>query len=446
MTPYSALVYFETLGCKLNFAESSSLSQSISEKGFKLVNLPELANYCIINTCSVTENADSKCKKLIRDFKRVNPATKIIIIGCYAQLKPEEIMAIDGVDLVLGAGDKFKLLDFLGQFENENINYFQNKLFHEFTPIQEIVDFYPSHSVSERTRSFLKVQDGCDYSCSFCTIPLARGKSRNGTIHQITTQAKSLAALGVKEIVITGINLGDFGKSTNESFLDLIKALEEVNSISRFRVSSIEPNLLSSEIIQFMANSSRFMPHFHIPLQSGSDFILGLMKRRYKTSLYKEKINLIHDLIPEAGIGVDVIVGFPGEGEGEFLETYQFLKELDISYLHVFPYSERNNTFALSLPNKVSGTEKTKRVKLLHDLSLNKTISFTQKNLHKEYPVLLEKASNHDFMVGFTPNYIKLEVPYKAEWANQIILIPIKTDNSILKSYARQPVEYVPNS
>lgn len=444
MTPYSSTVKLETLGCKLNFAESASLSRSLEESGFQMSSDYEKADYFVINTCSVTDNADQKCRKLIRDFKKSNLNSKIIILGCYAQLKPEEIQSIEGVDLVLGAGDKFRLSEFLKGLEMNQPGIPQRK------DINEIKEFFPSYSLGERTRSFLKVQDGCDYSCTFCTIPLARGKSRNGSIKDIVNDALILGEKGIQEIVLTGVNIGDFGKTTGESFFQLIKCLDEVESIARFRISSIEPNLLTPEIIEFVAGSKRFMPHFHIPLQSGSNTILGLMRRRYRAETYKEKIKEIHSLMPNPGIGVDVIVGFPGETETEFMETYQFLESLEISYLHVFSYSERENTLAKSMEGKVKPQIKSQRSALLHDLSEAKSEEFARKNLGRILPILFERVPKDGKMKGFSPNYIQLENPFNSEWINRIVPIQVTENNSILKSISTpfkiQTPVYVSNS
>jgi threonylcarbamoyladenosine tRNA methylthiotransferase MtaB len=430
LTPHSAIVHFETLGCKLNFAESSSISRSVEESGFQIARNGQSADYYIINTCSVTENADDKCKKLIRDFKKINPNSRILIIGCYAQLKPEEIQKIQDVDLVLGAGDKFRLVEFLKSFESDHI------LRPQHYTIREVHEFYPSYSLGERTRSFLKVQDGCDYTCTFCTIPLARGISRNGSIQKIVENARLLGTKGIKEIVLTGVNIGDFGKSTQESFLGLIQELDKIETIARFRISSIEPNLLSSEIIQFVSGSQRFMPHFHIPLQSGSNTILGLMRRRYRKEAYRDKIQEIQGSFFNPGIGVDVIVGFPGETEQEFMETFHFLESLDISYLHVFSYSERENTLAKGMTGKLSPQIKSKRSKILHELSTRKSLGFIEKNLGNIYPVLFERAPRDGKMQGFTPNYISLETAYNPEWINQIIPFQVNKNNSLLQSLA----------
>ncbi len=453
MTPHSATVCFETLGCKLNFAETAAIAQSVESKGFSVVTFDQKVDYYVINTCSVTENADKKCKKLIKDFKRINPTGSVVIIGCYAQLKPDEILAIKGVDLVLGASDKFKLGDFLSELVLDDSHNSRPK----FPSITSVEEFYPAYSLGERTRSFLKVQDGCDYSCTFCTIPLARGKSRNGTIESIVKNAREIGAdrfdisqgdisqgdpsVGnffqiqkIREIVLTGVNIGDFGKTTGESFLELIRALDQISTIDRYRISSIEPNLLTPEIIEFVARSDRFMPHFHIPLQSGSDAILGRMRRRYRTEFYERKIKEIRNLLPFAGIGVDVIVGFPGENEEEFIKTYQFIESLDISYLHVFTYSERDNTIAVDFPQKVPPQEKAYRSKKLHELSSEKQQIFIERNLGQSFPVLFERGQKNGFMHGFTPNYIRLEVPYNPQWMNQIITIPVEDHNSLLKS------------
>lgn len=428
MTPQPRSVFFETLGCKLNFAETSAISQKLSDAGFHLVKSVDLADFLVVNTCSVTDNADQKCRKLIRDFKKINDQIQVIIIGCYAQLKPQEILEIPGVDLVLGAQDKFRLGEFLLDLSKENwVNP-------TYPAIEEVKTFHPSYSIGERTRSFLKVQDGCDYSCTFCTIPLARGQSRNGKISEIKESVLNILKNGVREIVLTGVNIGDFGKTTGESFLELIRELDQMEGVDRFRISSIEPNLLVSEIIELVSKSKRIMPHFHIPLQSGSDKILGAMRRRYRSQIYRNKIEEIRDKIPHAGIGVDVIVGFPGEGEFEFQETYDFLEELDISYLHVFSYSERENTLAKSLSGKISPAVKSWRSKKLHELSERKNMQFIEKFIGTTLPVLFERSVKDKRIHGFTPNYLKIESEYNPEWINQIVPVEITYQNTALKS------------
>jgi threonylcarbamoyladenosine tRNA methylthiotransferase MtaB len=402
-------VAFYTLGCKLNYSETSTIARNFEEKGYRKVEFSDTPDIFIINTCSVTENADKKCAKVVREARTISPNGYIAIIGCYAQLKPKEISEIPGVDAVLGASEKFRLIELLDGF----IRPEQPKIFS--SEIEEVKTFNTSYSLFDRTRTFLKVQDGCDYSCSFCTIPLARGSSRSDSIENIVNTAKEIALTEVKEIVLTGVNTGDFGLQNGvreERFFDLVKALDEVEGIDRFRISSIEPNLLHDEIIEFVATSRRFVPHFHIPLQSGSNKILKLMRRRYQRELYTAKVEKIKSEMPHACIGVDVIVGFPGETHEDFLDTYQFLNELNISYLHVFTYSERDNTLAANMPDSVSGKERNERSKMLHILSDKKRRAFYDSNLGREFTVLFENDIEDGQMHGFTENYIRVSAKY----------------------------------
>lgn len=403
-----------TLGCKLNFSETSSIARMFEEEGFARVEFDEHPDIYVINTCSVTENADKKCKQLVNKALKVNPNAFIAIIGCYAQLKPEEIAKIYGVDLVLGASEKFKILEHFSNTEkNEKASVYASK-------IKEVNEFVPSYSKGDRTRSFLKIQDGCDYFCTFCTIPLARGKSRNDSIAETIKVAEEVAKTNVHEVVLTGVNIGDFGQGEGETFFDLVKELDKVEGIERFRISSIEPNLLNNDIIQLVSQSNRFMPHFHVPLQSGSNKILELMRRKYKKELYVERVNEIKRLMPHACIGVDVIVGFPNETEEDFLETYQFLNELPVSYLHVFTYSERQNTTANKMAEVVPKEERSKRSKMLHILSEKKRRQFYAEHIGKTYQVLFESENHEGFLHGFTENYIKVKVPYQKELENTI--------------------------
>jgi threonylcarbamoyladenosine tRNA methylthiotransferase MtaB len=409
-------VAFYTLGCKLNFAETSTIARSFTDKGYQKVSFGEPTDVYVINTCSVTDHADRKCRKVVNEGLKISPMARVVIIGCYAQLKPEEISGIPGVDLVLGANAKF---DAVSQLENLGSAKEARII---SGSIGEIRDFKSSFSLSDRTRTFLKVQDGCDYPCTYCTIPLARGKSRSGSIADVLNQASEIAASGVKEIVLTGVNTGDFGIQDGlrkEKFFDLIKALDKDSKVSRIRISSIEPNLLSDEIIDFVAESSRFVPHFHIPLQSGSNAILGLMKRRYRKELYQNRVERIRNKMPDACIGVDVITGFPGEDHERFLETYHFLNELDIQYLHVFPYSERPNTEAAGLPGKVPGRETSERVKMLQILSEKKRRRFYESQLGRQTEVLFEASQTKGMMEGFTRNYVKVCAPYDPMWVNE---------------------------
>ncbi len=409
-----------TLGCKLNFSETSTVARMFQEEGFARVDFNEAPDVYVINTCSVTENADKKCKQLVKKALKVNPDAFIAIIGCYAQLKPEEIARIDGVDMVLGASEKFKIVEHFQNLEKkENVAIFTSK-------IKEVKEFVPSYSKGDRTRSFLKIQDGCDYFCTFCTIPLARGKSRNHSVAETVKVAKEVAQTAAKEVILTGVNIGDFGQGEVENFFELIQELDKIEGIERYRISSIEPNLLSNEVIEFVAQSDKFMPHFHIPLQSGSNKILKAMRRKYLKELYVERVTRIKDLMPHASIGVDVIIGFPGETEKDFLETYNFLNELDVSYLHVFTYSERKNTTAIKMDGVVPKHIRAERSKMLHILSDKKKRFFYNQHLGKTYNVLFEAEQHDDALNGFTDNYIKVKVPYSADFENQIKTITLK--------------------
>ena len=411
-------VAFYTLGCKLNYSETSTISRMFEEKGYRKVDFTEAPDIFIINTCSVTENADKKCRKIVREARTISPDAYVAIIGCYAQLKPKEISEIPGVDAVLGAAEKFRLVELLDGFVRKpDAEIFASDIAHANT-------FNTSYSLHDRTRTFLKVQDGCDYSCSFCTIPLARGGSRSDSIENILKTAREIAATDVREIVLTGVNTGDFGLRDGvrkERFIDLIQALDETEGIDRFRISSIEPNLLTDEIIEFVAGSKRFVPHFHIPLQSGSNRILRLMRRRYQRELYVERVAKIKTLMPHCCIGVDVIVGVPGETQEDFLDTYKFLNELDISYLHVFTYSERENTAAASMPDVVPGSVRADRSKMLHILSDKKRRKFYEDNLGMETRVLFENDVEDGMMHGFTDNYVRVAAKYDPVLVNEIV-------------------------
>lgn len=410
-------VAFYTLGCKLNYSETSTISRMFEQKGYKKVDFTDTPDIFIINTCSVTENADKKCHKIVREARGISPEAYVAIIGCYAQLKPKEISEIPGVDAVLGAAEKFRLVELLDGFVRKP----QPEVY--ASEVEAAKSFNTSYSAQDRTRTFLKVQDGCDYSCSFCTIPLARGSSRSDTISNIVKTAEEIARTNVKEIVLTGVNTGDFGLQDGkrvEHFVDLIKELDKVAGIERFRISSIEPNLLTDEIIEFVATSNRFVPHFHIPLQSGSNKILKLMRRRYQRELYTSRVEKIKAVMPRCCIGVDVIVGFPGETHEDFLETYQFLNELDISYLHVFTYSERNNTLAATLPGTVSTKERAERSKMLHILSDKKRRKFYEEHIGNEFTVLFENDIENGFMHGFTENYIRVSAKYDPILINEL--------------------------
>jgi len=414
-------VAFHTLGCKLNFSETSTLSRMLENEGFEKKAFDDLADVYVINTCSVTDNADKECRQLVRRIQRKAPESMVVITGCYAQLKPTEIASIPGVNLVLGAAEKFNIVQHIRELTKGDAGKICS------CDVEDVTGFNASFSVNDRTRTFLKVQDGCDYTCSFCTIPMARGKSRSDSVGNVLKNVQSLAAQGVKEIVLTGVNLGDFGKGPDgslryeENFFDLVRALEKVGGIERYRISSIEPNLLTNEIIGFVANSDKFMPHFHIPLQSGSNRILGMMRRRYKRELYADRVALIKALMPHCAIGVDVIVGFPGETEEEFRETFDFLHTLDISYLHVFTYSERDNTHALNLTPVVPVSIRHERNKTLRNLSFMKMQYFTEQHRGQTRKVLFEHREKNGMMEGYTDNYIKITTPYRPEWENKII-------------------------
>ncbi|MBA3829310.1 MAG: tRNA (N(6)-L-threonylcarbamoyladenosine(37)-C(2))-methylthiotransferase MtaB [Taibaiella sp.] len=414
-------VAFHTLGCKLNYSETSTLSRTLEAEGFVKKDFDEEAEVYVINTCSVTENADKECRLLVRRIQKRAPGAMVVITGCYAQLKPKEIAAIEGVDLVLGAAEKFNLSHHLKELTKGDATKICS------CDIEDVSGFNSSYSLTDRTRTFLKVQDGCDYTCSFCTIPMARGHSRSDSIDGVLQNVKELATTGTKEIVLTGINLGDFGKGTNggkkreENFYDLVQALDETKGIERYRISSIEPNLLTNEIIEFVAQSRKFMPHFHIPLQSGSNKILASMRRRYKKELYAERIEAIKMLMPHCSIGADVIVGFPDEREEDFKETFDFLHSLDVSYLHVFTYSERTNTAALDIKPVVPVHVRNERNKILRNLSYNKSQYFTVQHAGQQRKVLFEKQDSNGMMEGYTDNYIKIQTPHRAEWVNQLV-------------------------
>jgi threonylcarbamoyladenosine tRNA methylthiotransferase MtaB len=410
-------VAFYTLGCKLNYSETSTIGRLFNKAGFDTVDFTDTPDVYVINTCSVTENADKKCKKVVKEALKISPNAYVTIVGCYAQLKPKEIAEIPGVDMVLGAAEKFQIVDHITDLTKNPKTLIYNQ------PVSEANEFVSSYSFGDRTRTFLKVQDGCDYSCTFCTIPLARGASRSDTIENVREQARQIVASGVKEIVLTGVNLGDFGirdGQREDKFFDLVKALDEVEGIERIRISSIEPNLLTDEIIEFVSTSKRFMPHFHIPLQSGNNKILGLMRRRYKRELYVDRIAKIKELMPDCCIGVDVIVGFPGETREDFIDTYNFLNELNVSYLHVFTYSERENTMAAEMANPVPGSTRAERSKMLHILSDKKRRAFYQTQLDKTEAVLFEGDIKEGYMHGFTRNYVKVKAKYDPVLVNEL--------------------------
>ena len=415
-------VALHTLGCKLNYSETSTIGRLMEKEGFEKKRFDEVADIYVINTCSVTDNADKECRMLVRRIQRMAPDATVVITGCYAQLKPEEIAAIPGVDLVLGAAEKFNITHHLKEITKGQPAKICS------CDIEELETFHASYSVNDRTRVFLKVQDGCDYNCSFCTIPLARGKSRSDSINNVLENIKAIAIQGVREVVLTGVNLGDFGPPTpqrgdsaKENLMSLMQALDQVDSIERFRISSIEPNLLSNAMIEFVSNSRKFMPHFHIPLQSGSNMILGLMRRRYKKELYAERVGLIKTLMPHCCIGVDIIVGFPGETDEEFTTTLNFLQELDISYLHVFTYSERDHTLAKEMKPIVPVGRRNERNKILRNLSYRKMQYFTSRHIGETRKVLFESQNRIGMIEGFTDNYIKITAPYKKEWENNIV-------------------------
>ena len=412
-------VSFHTLGCKLNFSESSTLAREFERGGYLRVEPSEPTDVAVINSCSVTEHADKKCRNIIRKIHRRNPNAIIAVTGCYAQLKPNDIAAIEGVDLVLSNNDKgdlFRRVEELKQRGEAEVYS---------CSVEDIKRFFPAYSSADRTRSFLKVQDGCDYKCAYCTIHYARGSSRNIPIADIVAEAEEIAALGQREIVITGINTGDFGRTTGEKFIDLLRALDRVEGIDRYRISSIEPNLITDEIIEFCAASPKFVPHFHIPLQSGSTRILGLMRRRYTAEKYRERIAKIRELMPDAFLGVDVIVGFPGETEEDFMQTYTLLEEVGASFLHIFPFSERAGTPAVTMPNKVQSRISTERVSRLEELSAKLYKSFSEKFLGEVREVLFESTDRSGKMYGYTDNYLRVSVPYNTEYINQICKVKL---------------------
>jgi threonylcarbamoyladenosine tRNA methylthiotransferase MtaB len=424
-------VAFYTLGCKLNYSETSTIGRLFNQAGFDTVDFTDTPDVYVINTCSVTENADKKCKKVVKEALKISPNAYVTIVGCYAQLKPKEIAEIPGVDMVLGAAEKFQIVDHITDLTKNPKALIYNQ------PVSEANEFVSSYSFGDRTRTFLKVQDGCDYSCTFCTIPLARGASRSDTIEHVLEQARQIAASGVKEIVLTGVNLGDFGirdGQREDKFFDLVKALDEVEGIERIRISSIEPNLLTDEIIEFVSTSKRFMPHFHIPLQSGNNKILGLMRRRYKRELYADRVAKIKELMPDCCIGVDVIVGFPGETREDFIDTYNFLNGLDVSYLHVFTYSERENTLAAEMDGTVPGSTRAERSKMLHILSDKKRRAFYETQLNKTDKVLFEGDIKEGYMHGFTRNYVKVKAKYDPVLVNElksVYLTNISSDGDV---------------
>lgn len=436
-------VAFYTLGCKLNFSETSTIARSFQDEGFQKVEFNEHADIYVINTCSVTENADKRFKTIVKQAQKSNEDAFVVGVGCYAQLKPEELAAVDGVDLVLGATEKFKITDYLNDLSKNDFGEVHS------CEIQE-ADFYVgSYSIGDRTRAFLKVQDGCDYKCTYCTIPLARGISRSDKLDNVLKNAAEISEQGIKEIVLTGVNIGDYGKGEfgnkkhEHTFLDLVKALDEVEGIERLRISSIEPNLLKNETIDFVSQSNTFVPHFHIPLQSGSNDILKLMRRRYLRELYVDRVAQIKKVMPDACIGVDVIVGFPGETDEHFLETYKFLTELDISYLHVFTYSERDNTPAAEMSGVVSNKVRKKRSKMLRGLSAKKRRAFYESQLGTTHTVLFEGENKEGYIHGFTENYVKVKAPWNPELVNtlhQIQLTEIDEDGLVRFEYAKEAI------
>lgn len=440
MSQFHRTAAFHTLGCKLNFAETSTIARQLTEAGYEKVSFDDKADIYVINTCSVTENADRECKLHVKRAMKANPEGLVVIVGCYAQLKPEEISQIEGVDLVLGAKEKFNILSYLDDLEKS-----ENEGIVHSCEIEETDFFIGSYSIGDRTRAFLKVQDGCDYKCTYCTIPLARGISRSDTIENVLRNAREISQKHIKEIVLTGVNIGDYGKGEfgnkkhEHTFLDLISELDKVEGIERIRISSIEPNLLKDESIELVSRSRSFVPHFHIPLQSGSDDLLKKMKRRYLTKLYKDRVAKIREVMPHAAIGVDVIVGFPGETEELFMETYNFLNELPITYLHVFTYSERENTEAAAMGGIVPISERKKRNKMLRILSEKKKMAFYQTQLGKTLPVLWEHENKDGKMFGFTENYVRVQKDYDAASVNQIEFLKldkIEPDGTVSVQYS----------
>jgi len=436
-------VAFYTLGCKLNFSETSTIARNFADEGFDRVDFEETADIYVINTCSVTENADKQFKQIVKKALKNNEKAFVAAVGCYAQLKPEELAAVDGVDLVLGATEKFKITDYIHDLSKNDMGEIHS------CEIEE-ADFYVgSYSIGDRTRAFLKVQDGCDYKCTYCTIPLARGISRSDTMENVMKNAAEISAKGIREIVLTGVNVGDYGKGEfgnkkhKHTFLDLVQALDTVPGIERLRISSIEPNLLKNETIDFVSRSKSFVPHFHIPLQSGSNTILKKMKRRYLRELYSERVSKIREVMPQACIGVDVIVGFPGETDELFLETYHFLNDLDISYLHVFTYSERDNTEAVLMEGVVPANVRAKRSKMLRGLSVKKRRSFYESQLNTRHTVLFEGENKEGYIHGFTENYVKVKAPWNPELVNtlhDIVLTKIDEDGLVRFNYVEEPV------
>jgi threonylcarbamoyladenosine tRNA methylthiotransferase MtaB len=433
-------VAFYTLGCKLNFSETSTIARNFQQEGFERVDFEEVADIYVINTCSVTENADKQFKQIVKKALKNNEKAFVAAVGCYAQLKPEELAAVDGVDLVLGATEKFKITDYLNDLTKNDLGEVHS------CEIEEANFYVGSYSIGDRTRAFLKVQDGCDYKCTYCTIPLARGISRSDELQNVLNNAKEISQQGIKEIVLTGVNIGDYGKGEfgnkkhEHTFLELVQALDEVEGIERLRISSIEPNLLKNETIDFVSKSRTFVPHFHIPLQSGSNDILKKMKRRYLRELYVDRVNKIREVMPDACIGVDVIVGFPGETDEHFLETYHFLNDLDISYLHVFTYSERDNTEAAEMENVIPANVRSKRSKMLRGLSVKKRRAFYESQLGTTRTVLFEAENKEGYIHGFTENYVKVKTPWNPELVNtlhEIKLTIIDEDGSVRMEFVR---------
>ncbi|GGD29497.1 tRNA (N(6)-L-threonylcarbamoyladenosine(37)-C(2))-methylthiotransferase MtaB [Flavobacterium orientale] len=443
MTSNQKKVAFYTLGCKLNFSETSTIARNFQQEGFERVDFEEVADIYVINTCSVTDNADKQFKQIVKKALKHNDKAFIAAVGCYAQLKPEELAAVDGVDLVLGATEKFKITDYLNDLSKNDMGEVHS------CEIEEANFYVGSYSIGDRTRAFLKVQDGCDYKCTYCTIPLARGISRSDELQNVLNNAKEISQQGIKEIVLTGVNIGDYGKGEfgnkkhEHTFLELVQALDEVEGIERLRISSIEPNLLKNETIDFVSKSRTFVPHFHIPLQSGSNDILKKMKRRYLRELYIDRVNKIREVMPDACIGVDVIVGFPGETDEHFLETYHFLNDLDISYLHVFTYSERDNTEAAEMENVIPANVRSKRSKMLRGLSVKKRRAFYESQLGTTRTVLFEAENKEGYIHGFTENYVKIKTPWNPELSNtlhEIKLTKIDEDGSVRMEFVRDVV------
>jgi len=437
-------VAFYTLGCKLNFSETSTIARSFQEEGFERVDFSEKADMYVINTCSVTENADKRFKNIVKQAQKLNLDAFVAAIGCYAQLKPEELASVDGVDLVLGATEKFKIADYINDLSKNDYGKIHS------CEIEEANFYVGSYAIGDRTRAFLKVQDGCDYKCTYCTIPLARGISRSDTLENLVKNATEIAAQDIKEIVLTGVNIGDYGKGEfgnkkhEHTFYDLVEALDKIEGIHRLRISSIEPNLLKNKTIDFVANSNSFVPHFHIPLQSGSDEILKLMRRRYLSGLYVDRVNKIKQVMPDACIGVDVIVGFPGETDELFLETYHFLNKLDISYLHVFTYSERDNTVAAEMENVVPIKVRNKRSKMLRSLSVKKRRAFYESQIGTARTVLFEADNKEGYIIGFTENYVKVKAPWNPELVNKlkdVELTKIDDDGLVRFDFVEEKVE-----